>query len=178
MATRDAKGRFASKKLPKNKNKRPRSICLDHNYTSECNSALNANPNRCKQQDETINLPGNVNRDGWRVGRRIIELGVLLDNLQFCVKCKLGPVPLTKYSVLGELRKGLSGFLYVRCSNTDCEHVNRVPYGKTHRLNERGMPCFAANTKLGVCKCFIIYWFFYIYIDNVFMLLVQYIIVV
>jgi len=58
-------------------------------------------------------------------------------------------VPLTVYNVLGEQKKGLSGFLYVRCQNVDCESVNRVAYGKTHRNKQRGMPCFTANTKLG-----------------------------
>ena len=70
----------------------------------------------------------------------------------YCQKCRLGPVLLTRYSVVGELRKGLSGYLNVQCQNVDCMQVNRVVYGKTHRVNTRGMPCFSANTKLGVGK--------------------------
>jgi hypothetical protein len=48
-------------------------------------------------------LPVNVDRDGWRVGRRIVELGVLLDKLEYCVKCKRRPIALTKYSLVSEL---------------------------------------------------------------------------
>jgi len=79
-----------------------------------------------------------------------VEFDVLLTGLKTCKFCGLGPVPLTLYSVVGELQRGLGGFLYVRCSNIDCEQVNIVPYGKTHRQGKtKGIPCFVANTKLG-----------------------------
>jgi len=39
---------------------------------------------------------------------------------------------------------------FMWCGNADCGEINRVPYGKTHRLKPRGIPCFAANTKLGI----------------------------
>ncbi|KAL4222716.1 hypothetical protein ACF0H5_018757 [Mactra antiquata] len=68
----------------------------------------------------------------WRIGRIVMELGVLLDALRFCEECGLGPVPLTVYSVVNELKRGLSGYLYVKCSYEECGHVNKVPYGKTH----------------------------------------------
>ncbi|WAR24663.1 hypothetical protein MAR_038332, partial [Mya arenaria] len=96
-----------------------------------------------------IDLPQNVDRSGWRIGRRIVEVGFLLEQLQYYCECRLGPVPLTFDNVVGELKKGLGGYLYVRCQNHDCLAINRVPYGKTHRVKKRGMPCFAANTKLG-----------------------------
>jgi hypothetical protein len=44
----------------------------------------------------------------WKIGRRIIELGVLVEKfyLKFCKSCRLGPVPLTLYSVQKEIKKG------------------------------------------------------------------------
>ena len=43
----------------------------------------------------------------------------------------LGPVPLTYYIIVGELKEGLSWCIYVRCMNSDCGAVNRAPYGNT-----------------------------------------------
>lgn len=136
--TRDKKGRFAA-----NKKKRvvsvPRYVRNEHSYTS-------ANISRT---DQPKHAEGD---DNWKEGRRIVEFGVLLSNLRHCEACRLGPVALTYDSVVGELQKGLGGYLYVKCSNNDCNHVNRVPYGSTHRVKKLGMPCFAVNTKLGTGK--------------------------
>ncbi|XP_065929397.1 uncharacterized protein [Magallana gigas] len=133
--TRDKKGRFAA-----NKKKRvvsvPRYVRNEHSYTS-------ANISRTDQPEHA------EGDDNWKEGRRIVEFGVLLSNLRHCEACRLGPVALTYDSVVGELQKGLGGYLYVKCSNNDCNHVNRVPYGSTHRVKKLGMPCFAVNTKLG-----------------------------
>lgn len=89
---------------------------------------------------------------GCREGRRVMELSVLLESLRVCQQCKLGPVPLTVYNVLGERKKGLGGYIYVMCQNSDCLAVNRAPYGKTHHNKKRGSPCFDVNTKLGIDK--------------------------
>ena len=152
MALRGAKGRYVKTKPTNKTSKLLRAIKLDHNYTTKKQVLHAGGLKDDHRTEEEINLPRKVSRDGWRVGRRIVEFGVLLDNLEFCEECGLGPVSLTKYSIVGELRKGLSGFFYVRCSNGDCEHINRVTYGKTHRLKAKGMPCFAVNTKLGIGK--------------------------
>jgi len=75
--------------------------------------------------------------------------------LQSCKACRLGPVPLTYDSVVGELQRGLWGYLYVKCSNIECAEINIVPYGKTHRTpGSKGIPSFAVNTKLGTGKLF------------------------
>ncbi|KAL4220167.1 hypothetical protein ACF0H5_020576 [Mactra antiquata] len=50
---------------------------------------------------------------------------------------------------MDELKRGLSGYLYVKCSYQECGHVNKVPYGKIHRVKGTGAPCFVVNTKLG-----------------------------
>jgi RNase P subunit RPR2 len=95
----------------------------------------------------------------WKIGRRIIELAVLVEKfyLKFCKSCRLGPVPLTLYSVQKEIKKGLGGYLYVQCENLNCGFINFVPYGKTHRhrgkSGKSGMPCFAVNTKLLHLHC-------------------------
>ena len=64
----------------------------------------------------------------------------LLGNLTFCSLCKLGPVPLTAYNVVGELQKELCGYLFMVCQNYDFQFVIRVAYGKTHRQKIRECP--------------------------------------
>ena len=110
-------------------------------------------------------LPGEVpygtkvSRDGWRYGRRVVEVGFLLEQLAHCRFCLLGPVPLTHLNLVGEQICGLGGFFYVQCTNLECEMVNIVPYGKQHQTattqskeNKRGNKAFAVNTKLGCGK--------------------------
>ena len=144
---RDQRGRF-SKSSVKKKKKTKTHIQIEHNYSSghlcEGNACVNAT---CALHDP---IPPTASREGWQFGRRIVELDHLLSSLKSCSKCRLGPVPLTYFNIVGELKKGLSGYIYVKCTNSDCGAVNRVPYGKTHRKKStRGMPSFAVNTKLG-----------------------------
>jgi len=142
MDDRDERGRFAKKTKSKRRAVQSK-VIVDHNYISGhyCSGP------ECECQPK---LAKHVSKSGWKVGRRIVEFDVLLSGLKTCKFCGLGPVPLTLYSVVGELQRGLGGFLYVRCSNIDCEQVNIVPYGKTHRQGKtKGIPCFVANTKLG-----------------------------
>lgn len=124
------------------------SVRFDHNYCvgSVCEGDSCKNPT-CLQCD----IPSFVDQTGWRVGRRLIELSVLLKNLETCTECNLGPVSLTSYNVVGERKRGLGGFIYVRCQNPDCNHINRAAYSKVHRQRSKkvGMPCFDVNTKLG-----------------------------
>ena len=93
-----------------------------------------------------------VINENWKHGRRLVEFDVLFSNLEFCKFCRLGPVALSPKTVFGELQKILGGYLYVRCENSECNKLNTVPYGKTHRSKTMGMPCFAINTKLGTGK--------------------------
>ncbi|KAH3792791.1 hypothetical protein DPMN_146290 [Dreissena polymorpha] len=60
------------------------------------------------------------------------------------------PVPLTFDNVVDKLQKWLGGYLYVVCLNVKYGAVNRVPYGTTHHIKSRGMPCFEVNTKLRI----------------------------
>jgi len=50
---------------------------------------------------------------------------------------------------VGELQRGLGGFLYLRCLNIDCEQVNIVSMKNQRPGKTKGIPCFVANTKLG-----------------------------
>ncbi len=94
-----------------------------------------------------------ISRDGWRVGRKLVELDILLENLRYCQHCYLGPVPLTLCNIAGEMNVGLGSYLYVRCTNIDCLKINRVSCGKLHRTKgQHGMQSFVVNTKLGLGK--------------------------
>ena len=152
---RNKLGQFTSnsKRTHRHKTQRKNDTCIkiDHNYVGGhmCSGIS------CKSPDcltpVLAKLKG-VDFDGWREGRRIVEWLVLLENLKFCHSCKLGPVPLTLYNVVGERQRGLGGYLYVVCQNPSCMAVNRVAYGKTHHQKKKGMPCFVVNTKLGMSE--------------------------
>lgn len=143
MDFRDSKGRFSSKNKPRKQRKI--ASLKEHSYSTVAN-------NRSSQTVTSDSLAKNNNL--WKEGRKLIELDVLLENLRFCQKCFLGPVPLTIYSIKGELPKGLGGYFYVQCGNHDCGYINTVAYGKTYREpgteNRQGMGSFAVNTKLGI----------------------------
>ena len=157
---RDKKGRFAKKTLAsvtKTLN-RPSSILIDHNYEP----GHMCSGEGCENCPMFSQLPKGVNID-WKQGRRLLELFVLLDNLQTCGACKLGPVPLTLWNVVGERKNALGGWYYVKCLNPDCGYVNKVGYGKRHLTKETrpdsddikrntGRSAFVINTKLGAGK--------------------------
>ena len=147
MATlkRTSRGRFV-KKVEKRNRTKTGTIEYDHNYS--CDSRV--------LESETVHpkLHGLSKSDSWKQGRRVIEFDVLLSSLKYCQRCLLGPVPLTFFNGIGEMKKGLGGYLYVQCQNSDCRQINRVPYGKTYKPNKKrnGIDIFAVNTKLGVGK--------------------------
>lgn len=128
-APRDEHGRFSGKARSK-ASRGIRRVLLDHNY--ESGHTCYTDP--CKDSNcplfNNVRLGKYAERDSWREGRRIVEFGVLLSNLQNRISCKLGPIPLTYLNIVGELRKGLGGYLYVKCLNAECGHMNLVPYGK------------------------------------------------
>lgn len=66
-----------------------------------------------------------------------------------CKKGRLGPVTSTFHNIIGELQKGLAGYVYVACQSPEFGHINIVPYGQTNRVKKTGAPCFVVNTKLG-----------------------------
>jgi hypothetical protein len=142
MKVRDRKGRYKAKN--KRKLRKECNILVDHNYPhvlSICNCKIGNCP--------IFEHRKKGSAGGWRKGRRVIEFDVLVRNLAHCKECRLGPLLLTSDNVVGELQKGLGGYLYVMCSNWECRAVNLVSYGTTHHNKTKGMPCFEINTKLG-----------------------------
>ncbi|XP_021370034.1 uncharacterized protein LOC110461074 [Mizuhopecten yessoensis] len=133
-AVRDLSGRFkrlASKIRPVKKWQ----VLIDHDYSG---GHFCKGEGSCENDDchlfNNIKLGKHPELSGWKDGRRIVEFDVLLSNLSSCKSCRLGPIPLTSLNIVGELRKGLSGYLYVKCQNPDCGAVNKAPYGKTHHI--------------------------------------------
>ncbi|XP_076081172.1 uncharacterized protein LOC143052096 [Mytilus galloprovincialis] len=157
IGCRDIRGRFSkqNKQIDVSSSLRfVENIAIEHNY--ECgNHVCDLGATGCE-----ICCPGigklvgsrkvNTSRT-WSSGRRLVEWAVLLDNLKFCKQCNMGPLLLTDDFVKGEMKCGLSGYLYVQCSS--CMELNRVPYGSQHRdpskPKAKGMPSFSVNTKLG-----------------------------
>jgi len=150
------KGRFKANTRRKS-GKKSSNIIVEHNYADILSICKCRTPKEtCTQNCPVFSHRKQTNGflESWH-GRRVIELDVLLKNLQYCQHCRLGPVPLTYDNVVGELQKGLGGYLHVMCLNVECGAVNKVPYGKTHHMKKKGMPCFDINTRLGIgnyCK--------------------------
>ena len=140
---RTSKGRFKATTKRKCNTDAP-DVIIEHNYSHVLSIC------KCKTGNCPIYSHRNVNTK-WH-GRRIMELDVMLKGLRYCQACNRGPIPLTYDNVVGELKKGLGGFLHVMCMNVECCAINKVPYGKTHHIKSRGMPCFEINTKLGIGK--------------------------
>lgn len=82
----------------------------------------------------------------WREGRRIVELGFLVDQLkEGCTECK-EELNLTK--IVEETIHGLGSILYIQC--VECLQVNAIKTGKTHRSPQKknvGRPIWDINTK-------------------------------
>lgn len=74
----------------------------------------------CDDVYENINVGKYVDREGWKEGCWFVEFVVLLLSLKICMFCRLGFVLYIVYSIIGEMKKGLGGYLYVRCMNFDC----------------------------------------------------------
>ena len=134
--TRDRRGRFASckKKTTPHKSETSYDVRVDHSYVTTDFVEV--------ESSRTVD-------DSWKEGRRVVEFAVLVEGLKFCKLCRLGPIPLSMENVIGELKKGLGGYLYVKCLNIDCGHVNCVAYGKLVKGSKQGASSFAVNTKLG-----------------------------
>ena len=125
LPKRDPSGRYAKKNAVRKKRIRS-SIQIEHNYCvgSVCDG------NECRDDLCAMHPPlksKNIRADGWKFGRRVVELDVLLSSLKYCRACRLGPVPLTYYNIVGEKKRGLGGYIYVKCQNVDCGEINCVP---------------------------------------------------
>lgn len=84
----------------------------------------------------------------WRDGRRVIELGFLIDRLKECEKCKQA---LCLSNIVSEKQFGLASILHIVCQR--CSYINYVATGKRHRTSDTGAArCFDVNTKLAAGK--------------------------
>lgn len=162
VVSRDEKGRFCRKKKQtvEDKQQKPQEIIdIDHNYVGgghECIENSTGCPICCPRIGQFIGSSKINTQSDWSSGRRVIEWQVLLENLHHCHFCSLGPLILSTDTVKGEMKCGLGGYIYVQCCS--CLELNRVPYGSTHKEtpNNRGMPSFSVNTKLGAGEGFFI----------------------
>jgi hypothetical protein len=91
-----------------------------------------------------------------KVGRRIVEVGLLANHLdKGCFMCS-SPLQLSR--IVHEKLYGLASLLYVRC--TECHFVNSIPTGKRHhdKTKARTMPVFDINTKSAAGRLCILYY--------------------
>ncbi|CAG2254568.1 unnamed protein product [Mytilus edulis] len=85
----------------------------------------------------------------WRDGRRVVELGLLADQLKACKNCYS---PLYLHNCTKEQRYGLGSILYVPCGS--CPYTNLINTGKRHRseTSKKGMLIWDVNTKCSLGK--------------------------
>ena len=102
----------------------------------------------CEMDD--LEYCGNVD---WRGTRCVVDLGNLAQHL-FCKNCQL---PLSLNSCQGFEAEGVSGYLYVRCDNSACEYLTRVPAAKQHfpKGRKKGVQTLDVNTKVVLGKFFL-----------------------
>ena len=112
MKVRDRKGRYKAKN--KRKLRKEPNIHVDHNNPHVLNIC------KCK----IGNCPIYEHRQkgsagGWRKARRVIEFDDLVRNLALLTAMSSWTFILTSDNIVGELQKGLGGYLYVMCSNLE-----------------------------------------------------------
>lgn len=102
----------------------------DHSYA--------AYSSRVKQQKSS-------SYDGWKIGRRVVELAVLAEGLRSCKGCG---ERLNIEDAVNESKFGLGGCLHVRCR--DCRQENSVPLGKRHATVNGQRKIWDINSKVAV----------------------------
>ncbi|XP_076082639.1 uncharacterized protein LOC143053746 [Mytilus galloprovincialis] len=80
--------------------------------------------------EEVLDNDGNnLTPTDWRIGRRVVELGVIADHLQQCKHCGL---PLSLHNIIDIKTYGLGSVLKVLCTNKSCGNIKAIPTGKQH----------------------------------------------
>ncbi|CAG2202311.1 unnamed protein product [Mytilus edulis] len=134
--------KIASIRKGQNIRQTARTVLLDHAYTTSYPSSSYKQPDLSNFINEEVVDENNVNitsDDSWRNGRRVVELGVLADNLAACKQCGL---PLSLQNCLNITTCGLAAVLKVLCVNQSCKNINAIPTGKQHNR------IWDVNTKL------------------------------
>lgn len=81
---------------------------------------------------------------GWGIGRRIVDMKFLADQLRSCKNCLK---PLHLFNIYKEQSVGYASILYISC---ECGAINNISTGKSHRPPDKsklGMPVYDINTK-------------------------------
>ena len=137
---RKRNGRFASSNSRKDKRRR---VSSPHRETKP----------KCIGETDSC-VPSKISKCTWREGRRIVELGVLADQLkEGCLECK---TVLNLFNTEEETIRGLGSILYVRCE--ECHRLNGIKTGKTHRSpheKDVGRPIWDINTKAATGLCYL-----------------------
>ena len=122
---------------------------LDHDYMCV------HNVNEVVKEEETEFFEETERKNQWRVGRRVVELGVLADGLKGCNLCGQ---PLHLSSCIGEQKYGLAHVLQIKCNFPSCGLVNEVSTGSKHKTSKGGT-AWDINTKLaaGIAICIYLY---------------------
>ena len=94
--------------------------------------------------EEVASTENEKEGDNWRVGRRVVDLGILADELK---KCGLCGQPLHLNICVGERKFGLAHVLLVKCTFPECGLLNDVPTGTKHKTSSGGY-AWDVNTKL------------------------------
>ncbi|XP_077863137.1 uncharacterized protein LOC144345911 [Saccoglossus kowalevskii] len=99
--------------------------------------------------DDCVAVEHSVQLSDLKVGRRVVDLGVLARDLDACKQCS---APLRLSSCVGDKCYGLGCVLYVRCDNSACLLINRVYTGSRHRQEGKttGLPVWDINSKLAI----------------------------
>ncbi|XP_062611418.1 uncharacterized protein LOC134273245 [Saccostrea cucullata] len=114
------------------------SLVLDHSYGGDGEDI------QVVREEETYSVQEDEKRSQWRVGRRVVELGVLADGLSSCQLCGQ---PLQLSNCVGENKFGLAHVLLIKCQFTDCRLMNEVPTDSQHQT-PNGRNAWDVNTKL------------------------------
>lgn len=112
-------------------------VHIDHDYYGIQEEVI-----VCSDEVDEDSFVPDENTYDWRVGRRIVELGMLADGLRACKLCQF---PLQLHNCISEKKFGLSHILNIKCEN--CELINDVATGSRHRTEKGGL-AWDANTKL------------------------------
>lgn len=124
---------------------------MDETCDTDCDIPVHIDHGYYGIQEEVIVCGDEVDEDSfvpdentydWRVGRRIVELGILADGLRACKLCQFS---LQLHNCISEKKFGLSHILNIKCEN--CELINDVATGSRHRTEKGGL-AWDANTKL------------------------------
>ena len=125
-----AKGRQKCRERDTDSSERQPSPVRDHNYVrAESADEIQV------AVEEVISTENEKEGDNWRVGRRVVDLGILADGLKQCGLCGQ---PLHLNNCVGERKFGLAHVLLVKCTFPECGLLNDVPTGTKHKTSSGG----------------------------------------